>query len=46
MKADFSELVRLKESEIEPAAETLARAFHDYPAFIYVFPDAAERSKE
>lgn len=43
MKADSSELVRLTESQIEPAAETLAKAFHDYPVFIYVFPDASER---
>ncbi len=46
MKADFSKLVRLTESQIEPAAETLARAFHDYPVFVYVFPDAAERRNE
>ncbi len=46
MKADFSKLVRLTESQIEPAAETLARAFYDYPVFIYVFPDAAERRNE
>ncbi len=46
MEADVKKLVRLRESEIEPAAETLARAFHDYPAFVYVFPDAAERKKE
>jgi len=46
MTDDFDKLVRLKESEIEPAADTLARAFHDYPAFVYVFPDAAERRKE
>lgn len=43
MKADFSEPVRLTESEIEPAAGTLARAFYDYPLFSYVFPDASER---
>ena len=46
MKADFSELVRLNESQIEPAAGTLARAFHDYPVFTYVFPDSSERGKE
>ncbi len=46
MKADFSELVRLTESQIEPAAETLARAFYDYPVFIYVFPDESERRNE
>ncbi len=35
--------MRLTESEIEPAAGILARAFYDYPLFIYVFPDASER---
>jgi GNAT superfamily N-acetyltransferase len=43
MKADFSEPLRLTESEIEPVVGTLARAFYDYPLFIYVFPDASER---
>ena len=46
MKADLSELVRLTESQIEPAAETLALAFQDYPVFTYVFPDACERRNE
>ena len=46
MKTDFSELVRLTEAQIEPAAETLARAFHDYPVFTYVFPDVSEREVE
>jgi hypothetical protein len=43
VKADFSEPVRLTESEIKPAAGTLAQAFYDYPLFSYVFPDASER---
>jgi ribosomal protein S18 acetylase RimI-like enzyme len=46
MKADISKLARLTESEIEPAAGTLAQAFHDYPVFTYVFPDATERRNE
>ena len=46
MKADFIEPVRLTESQIEPAAGTLARAFQDYPVFLYVFPDASERGRE
>lgn len=46
MKADFSEPVRLAESQIEPAVGALARAFQDYPVFVYVFPDASERRKE
>ena len=46
MKADSSDLVRLTKSEIEPAAGTLARAFHDYPVFTYVFPDASQRRDE
>jgi len=43
MKADFNEPLRLTESEIEPAARTLAQAFYNYPLFIYVFPDVSER---
>lgn len=46
MKADFNKLVRLTESQIEPATETLVRAFHDYPVFIYIFPVTSERSNE
>jgi len=46
MADDLDKLVRLTESQIEPAAQTLARAFHDYPAFVYVFPDAVERRNE
>jgi len=46
MKADFSKLVRLTESHIEPATETLTRAFYDYPIYSYVFPDASEREKD
>ena len=44
MKDDPSELVRLAESQIEAAAETLTQAFFSYPVFTYVFPDEAERS--
>jgi len=46
IKADFSEPVRLTESEIESAAGTLARAFYDYPLFSYVFPDTSKRKSE
>ena len=46
MEADFKEPVRLTELQIEPAAETLARAFQDYPVFTYVFPNACERRNE
>ena len=43
MTDDLDKLVRLNEEHVESAAETLARAFYDYPVFIYVFPDATER---
>ena len=43
MIADLSNLVRLKESQIEPASETLGRAFQDDPLFAYFIPDASER---
>jgi GNAT superfamily N-acetyltransferase len=46
MEADLSELVRLTESQTEPASRTLTQAFHDYPVFTYVFPDACERRNE
>ena len=43
MVADLNNLVRLKGSQIKPAAEMLARAFQDDPLFGYFFPDASER---
>lgn len=43
MGTDLGGLLRITESQIEPAAGTLARAFYDYPVFTYVFPDACER---
>ncbi len=36
-------IVRLNKSHIVPAAETLARAFQDYPLNSYFFPNASER---
>jgi len=38
-------LVRLNETHVEPAAETLAQAFHEYPVFTYVIPDEQERKE-
>jgi len=43
---DQGRLVRLSEVHVTSAAETLARAFYDYPAFTYVFPDAIQRKDE
>ena len=43
MVADLNNLVRLKKSQIKPAAEMLARAFQDDPLFAYFIPDASER---
>jgi len=37
-------IVSLREENLSPAAESLARAFHKDPLQVYVFPDAAERS--
>jgi GNAT superfamily N-acetyltransferase len=44
--ADAAELVRLGEPDMGAAGRTLARAFHEYPVFSYVFPDAAQRSEQ
>jgi len=43
MVADLNNLVRLKKSQIKPAAEMLAKAFQDDPLFAYFIPDASER---
>ena len=43
MTDDTGKPVRLNEAHVKTAAETLAQAFQDYPTFIYIFPDAAER---
>jgi len=39
-------LQRLDEGGIDPAAEALAAAFIDYPVFVYVYPDGAERKEK
>jgi len=43
MGSDLDGLVRLNETHTEQAAEQLARAFRNYPTFVYVYPDAGER---
>lgn len=43
MTNDLGSLVRLKKSHIKPASQVLARAFHDYPIFVYFVPDASRR---
>lgn len=37
--------IRLVEPQIPQASEVLARAFHDYPMFTLIFPDADERAR-
>lgn len=37
--------IRLVESQISQASEVLAHAFHDYPMFTLIFPDADERAR-
>ena len=46
MTADLGNLARLQKARIEPAAETLGRAFQNDPLFLYFIPDASERSKK
>ena len=38
-------LVRLTKTDVKPAAEMLARAFHEYALLPYFFPDEAVREK-
>ncbi len=40
-----SEIVRLEQSQIGPAAAILGRAFQDDPLMLYTIPDAAERAR-
>ncbi|MFW9987421.1 MAG: GNAT family N-acetyltransferase [Candidatus Odinarchaeota archaeon] len=37
---------RITERQAKSAAKTLARAFHDYPIHIYLFPDEDKRSRK
>ena len=46
MIPDLNNLVRLKESQIKPAAEMLGRAFQDDPLSGYFFPDAVKRKNK
>jgi ribosomal protein S18 acetylase RimI-like enzyme len=46
MVNDLNNLVRLKKSQVEPAAEMLGRAFHNNPTSAYFFPDTAERERK
>ena len=42
----IEDLCRVTEEQAKAAGETLARAFHDYPTLIYLFPDEDERRKK
>jgi ribosomal protein S18 acetylase RimI-like enzyme len=46
MVSDLNNPVRLTETRVKPAAETLARAFQDDPPSVYFFPDVSERKKK
>jgi len=43
MITGLNSLVWLKKSQVKPASEVLARAFHDYPVFVHFIPDASRR---
>jgi len=43
---DLNNLLRLDKSHIKPATEVLARAFQDYPLFVYLIPDESERKNK
>jgi ribosomal protein S18 acetylase RimI-like enzyme len=38
-------IIRLTKKHVKPAAEVLARAFHNYPVAEYVFPNESKRLK-
>jgi ribosomal protein S18 acetylase RimI-like enzyme len=39
------EIVRLERERLQEASEVLARAFHDDPAWVWLFPDPARRAR-
>ena len=43
MVLNLNNLVRVKKSNIKPAAEVLAKAYQDEPLYAYFIPDASER---
>jgi len=43
MAAALNGLVRLQKAQVKPAAEMLARAFHDDPLFAFFCPDVSRR---
>jgi len=45
MADEMDGLLRLNGSHVKAAALTLAKAFQDYPIFVFFFPDEAEREK-
>jgi hypothetical protein len=45
MPTDMTGLISISRAEGKQAAETLARAFHDYPLLKYYFPDSSKREK-
>jgi ribosomal protein S18 acetylase RimI-like enzyme len=45
MDSQDNHIFRLHKSHIKPAAEVLARAFHNYPMMQYYFPDESRRRR-
>ena len=45
MESETTKLIRLGKAYAQPAAEVLIRAFQNYPALKYYYPDAHRRSK-
>lgn len=41
----MNDLIRLKKSQVKPAAEVLAKAFHNDPLLAYFYPDVAIRKR-
>jgi ribosomal protein S18 acetylase RimI-like enzyme len=46
MVVNLNNLVRLTRAQVKPAAEMMARAFHDDPGSVYFFPNVSERKNK
>ena len=46
MVVNVNNPVRLTRAQVKPAAEMMARAFHDDPGSVYFFPDVSERKNK
>jgi GNAT superfamily N-acetyltransferase len=45
MECELNNIIRLTKDDIKAAAETLAKAFMEYPVAVFMMPDKANRTK-